>query len=102
MYLKPAPLGFAGTVYKLKPSVKQEALVDLGTTKHQSLSVFHKLHMHAMTCLHDIMKKREILKLLKDVQEMERPASAPYVKASYVLLRMQLQDFGCQAAAHEL
>ena len=36
VHLRPLPLGFAGTVYKSN----LETLVDLGITRHQSLSVF--------------------------------------------------------------
>ena len=57
VYLRPLPLGFAGTIYKSN----LETLVDLGITRHQSLSVLRKLHMHAITCLHNIIKERRYL-----------------------------------------
>ena len=50
VHLRPLPLGFAGTVYKSN----LESQVDLGITRHQSLSVLRKLHMQAITCLHNL------------------------------------------------
>ena len=63
LHLRPLPLGFAGTVYKSN----LETLEDLGITRYQSLSVLRKLqshacnHMHAITCLHNIIEGRRYL-----------------------------------------
>ena len=57
VHLRPLPLGFAGTIYKSNPTT----LADLGITRYQSLSVLRKLHIHAITCLHNIIKGRRYL-----------------------------------------
>ena len=56
--LRPLPLGFAGTIYKSN----LKALIDLGITGHQSLSILRKLHIHAITCLHSTIRERRYLK----------------------------------------
>ncbi len=54
VHLRPLPLGVAGTVYKTNLTT----LVDLGITRHQSLGTLRKLHIHAISCLHNIIKKK--------------------------------------------
>jgi len=56
-YLRPLPLGVAGTIYKTNLTT----LMDLGITRHQSLATLRKLHIHAISCLHNITTERRYL-----------------------------------------
>ena len=57
VYLKPLPLGFAGTVYKSN----LEALMHFGMNKTKAKGTLRKLHTHAITCLHNFIKARRYL-----------------------------------------
>jgi len=57
VHLRPLPLGVAGTIYKTNLTT----LVDLGITRHQSSGTLRKLHIHAISCLHNIIKERRYL-----------------------------------------
>ena len=55
--LLPLPLGFAGTIHKTNMS----AIKKLGITRAQAVNVMKALHMHAITCLHNILKEHRYL-----------------------------------------
>ena len=73
------------TVYKSN----LETLVDLGITRHQSLSVLRKLHMHASTCLHNIIKERRYLERCT-----RNGKSKTYTRTHVTTRRGQLQAWG--------
>ncbi len=58
VHLRPMPLGYAGTIYNCNLSMLQ----DLGLQRTVAKGVLKKLHMHAITCLHNIIKERRYLK----------------------------------------
>ncbi|KAL3132095.1 hypothetical protein ABBQ32_008705 [Trebouxia sp. C0010 RCD-2024] len=70
----PIPLGHTGTLYKSDLT----ALTELGVSKKEATSILKKLHMHAVTCLHNIIKSRRHLKA-RCTQERTRlnPLSSP-------------------------
>ena len=51
------PLGYAGTVYTLNLSVLQE----FGLNRSAAKTVLKTLHLHAIRCLHNIVKERRYL-----------------------------------------
>ncbi len=55
--LRPMPLGYAGTIYNCNLSMLQ----DLGQQRTVAKGVLKKLHMHAITSLHNIIKERRYL-----------------------------------------
>ena len=57
VHLLPFPLGLAGTIYKSNC----DALQDLGLGRSSSLTTLRKLHVHAIKCLHNIIKARRYL-----------------------------------------
>ncbi len=54
VHLRPMPLGYAGTIYNCNPSMLQ----DLGLQRTVAKEILKKLHMHAITSLHNIIKER--------------------------------------------
>ena len=57
VHLRPMPLGYAGTIYNCNLSTLQ----DLGLQRPVAKGVLKKLHMHAITSLHNIIKGRRYL-----------------------------------------
>ena len=57
VHLRPMPLGYAGTIYNCNLSMLQ----DLGLQRTVAKGVLKKLHMHAVTSLHNIIKERRYL-----------------------------------------
>ena len=57
VHLRPMPLGYAGTIYNCNLSM----LHDLGLQRTVAKGVLKKLHMHAITSLHNIIKERRYL-----------------------------------------
>ncbi len=57
VHFQPLPLGYAGTIYK----TNLEALTGLGLSRPHALGVLRKLHLHAIKCLHSIIKERRYL-----------------------------------------
>ena len=57
VYLRPMPLGYAGTIYNCNLLMLQ----DLGLQRTVAKGVLKKLHMHAITSLHNIIKERRYL-----------------------------------------
>ena len=57
VWLRPVPLGYAGTTYISKLSVLQE----LGLNRSAAKSMLKKLHLHAISCLHNIIQERKYL-----------------------------------------
>ena len=55
--LGPMPLGYAGTVYTTNLSVLQE----FGLNRSEAKTVLKRLHLHAIKCLHNIVKERRYL-----------------------------------------
>ena len=55
--LGPMPLGYAGTVYTNNLSVLQE----LGLSRSAAKTMLKTLHLHAISCLHTIVKARRYL-----------------------------------------
>ena len=57
VHLRPMPLGYAGTIYNCNLSMLQ----DLGLQRTVAEGVLKKLHMQAVTSLHNIIKERRYL-----------------------------------------
>ena len=57
VHLRPMPLGDAGTMYNCNLSMMQ----DLGLQRPVAKGVMMRLHMHAITSLHNIIKGRRYL-----------------------------------------
>ena len=57
VHLRPMPLGYAGTIYNCNLSMLQ----DLGLQRTVAKGVLKKLHMHAITSLHNMIKERRYL-----------------------------------------
>ena len=57
VHLRPMPLGYAGTIYICNLSMLQ----DFGLQRTAAKGVLKKLHMHAITSLHNLIKERRYL-----------------------------------------
>ena len=57
VWLGPMPLGYASTIYTNNLSV----LPEFGLNRSAAKTVLQRLHMHAISCLHNIVKARRYL-----------------------------------------
>ena len=60
----PMPLGYAGTIYINNLSVLQE----LGLSRSAAKTVLKRLHLHAISCLHNLLRREDTWNAMVDMQ----------------------------------